>query len=109
MANIVAYFHCWLQQNHVKNAVGSKFKEHLWYLSETLVALAFFDGNVNIGTKQAVVNTMDKPPIGEAPCLKASIDVCQVAIAKLDQFASSPTQHFIEILGLVYSNFLNHG
>ena len=36
----------------IANAAINKFKNHLWYLSEELVALEFFDDNIAIDAKE---------------------------------------------------------
>ena len=41
----------------VSKAVLSKFCSHLWYLSEELVALAFFDVSMSANTKRLMVQS----------------------------------------------------
>lgn len=49
-------------ENKAISAVAVKsFSKHLWYLSETLVALAFFDPEVSVDCKRKMVNALKKP------------------------------------------------
>ena len=52
----------------VSKAVLSKFCSHLWYLSEELVALAFFDVSVSANTKRLMVKaTKERSETEDAP------------------------------------------
>ena len=52
----------------VSKAVLSKFCSHLWYLSEELVALAFFDVCVSANTKRLMVKaTKERSETEDAP------------------------------------------
>lgn len=37
-----------------------KLQKHLWYVSEKLVPLAFFDEDVSIETKKAMIKNLDR-------------------------------------------------
>ena len=52
----------------VATAVLKKFLNHQWYLSEELVAFAFFDYNVSIDTKRMMLKALQKN--GSQPCTK---------------------------------------
>ena len=42
----------------ISKATSEKLAKHLWYLSESLVGLAFFDSQVNSSTKRLMVRAM---------------------------------------------------
>jgi len=46
------------ENDKLKNAALTAMKRHLWYLSEYLIPLAFFDPRVSNSTKQVMVNNM---------------------------------------------------
>ena len=50
-------------------ATLKKLKGHLWYLSEELVALAFFDADVDIQTKKKMVAKLQSP-VEENRCVR---------------------------------------
>lgn len=43
------------------------FMDHLWYMSESLVGVAFFDPMVDTETKIAMVNALKKPGLQNSP------------------------------------------
>lgn len=49
--------HCTLN-SAISKATSHKMADHLWYLSETLVGLAFFDSNVSHEVKDKMVKAM---------------------------------------------------
>ncbi|KAE8739296.1 hypothetical protein FOCC_FOCC015204 [Frankliniella occidentalis] len=87
------------------NCAMKAFLEHLWYLSEECIALAFFDDQVSLKTtrnivkKSTVVKTQTAksrmryiPPKGK--------DVMELADKDLDYFVSENTLNFFVYLGL---------
>lgn len=44
-----------------------KFLGHLWYLSEELVAFAFFDDEVSVETKRKMVNALNNEGLKYSP------------------------------------------
>lgn len=83
-----------------------KFLGHLWYLSEELVALAFFDDGVSSETKTKMVRAMDVS--GDLnPQKRTKVDAQQIQTKQLEDFVSSSTRRFFEITGLP-SSFLDN-
>jgi hypothetical protein len=78
----------------VSCAATKTFMRHLWYLSEILVGLAFFDSEVTDTEKGQMVNAMSKP--GEnhpAPRVEA-LDESTVPQLTLSDFVSTNTRKF---------------
>ena len=51
--------YCYKQYDEaISKATGKKLEHHLWYLSEYLVGLAFFDSDLSPATKQRMVNAL---------------------------------------------------
>jgi len=46
----------------VSKAASEKVSNHMWYLWEELVALAFFDKPTTLATKRKMVNSLEKVP-----------------------------------------------
>ena len=51
----------------IANAAINKFKNHLWYLSEELVVLGFFDDNISIDAKEKMRTALKKSSEPEPP------------------------------------------
>ena len=76
-----------------------KFMGHLWYLSEELVALAFFDDEVSTETKTKMVRALDVS--GELnPQKRTKVDIQLIQTKQLEDFVSSSTRRFFEITDL---------
>lgn len=82
-----------------------KFLGHLWYLSEELIAFAFFDENVSSETKRKMVDAMHNKGI-EYPMKRISLDPDIVLRKNLEDFVTKNTRRFFDILG-ISSQFLN--
>ena len=80
-------------------------KNHLWYLSEEVIALSFFDDQVNVETKKKMIEALDKTAEPEPP-KKAHIDLNSIQTLNLEDFVTSNTKSFFAISGLP-STFLN--
>lgn len=77
---------------------------HLWYISEELVALAFFDNQVSVSTKKKMVNALDvEGP--ENPLKRITLDASLINSKQLEDFVSKNTLRFFTITG-ISSNFL---
>lgn len=77
----------------------NKIKNHLWYLSETLVALSFFDKRVTNETKSKMVTALQNNGFDYQP-LKPTVDLEVVPLKSLDNFVSNNTMNFFKILDL---------
>lgn len=77
-----------------------KFKNHLWYLSSTLIALAFFDCDVPIEEKEKMVenlNRIEQPNNINRLILGKNINILN---SRLSDFVSKITMKFCEILDI---------
>lgn len=78
-----------------------KLKSHLWYLSEVLVALAFFDPHVPLPTKREMVANLTRElpnqPNKYRFTLSPQTDIEEL---QLEHFVSKRTLKFFEITGI---------
>lgn len=98
-----------LLPNVAKHALV-KIRKHLWYLSETLIALSFFDRNVPIDEKRRMIERIEDEPNDEADPNRAEIseelEKQDVLNLRLSNFVSKRTMRFFDITGIDRS-FLN--
>ena len=88
----------------VASNATKKMLNHLWYLSEELVAFAFFDDDVSIEMKNKMRMALENP--SEPNNIKKStLDIAVIEQKQLDDFVTSHTKVFFEILDLP-SSFL---
>ena len=93
-------------KNHVTaNAALRKILGHLWYLSEELVALAFFDDQVPNETKRKMVSALQNS-VAKEPVKRPTLDISLISVKKLEDFVTSNTLRFFAIIGLP-RNFLD--
>lgn len=76
-----------------------KILGHLWYLSEELVALAFFDEGISMETKQKMVSALNKEGLNFSP-KRLTLDANHIREKNIDDFVSSNTLRFFNILGI---------
>lgn len=81
-----------------------KFMGHLWYLSEELVALAFFDDKVSSDTKRKMVRALNNET-HHLTVKRAIVDAAVIQKKNLEDFVSSNTLQFFKIIG-ISSKFL---
>ena len=89
----------------VANAALQKFLNHQWYLSEELVALAFFDDDVLIATKERMASSIKQQDSEEEPMKRVKILRSSISSASLPDFCSKSTLGFFQKLKL-NSDFL---
>lgn len=86
---------------HIFHTAFNKFCNHLWYLSDEAVALAFFDSSVPLMTKQRMIEAL-KTNEGSSEAHKhLQIQVKDVVIYKekeMESFVSTNTMHFLKDL-----------
>lgn len=82
----------------------NKIIRHLWYLSEELVALAFFDDEVSNDTKHHMVTALQTSG-AEHPLKRITVDPLTLGEKKLENFVTQNTNRFFSITGLP-SSFL---
>ena len=93
------------QNKQIAISALNKLKNHLWYLSEEVIALSFFDDQVNVETKKKMIEALDKTAEPEPP-KKAHVDLNSIQTLNLEDFVTSNTKSFFAISGLP-STFLN--
>ena len=83
----------------IAKAATTVFGRHLWYLSETLVALGFFDDAVTIEEKRLMVLSLKEVEGSDEP-LKRIQPFQHPTTKKLHNFVTKSTINFFTILGL---------
>ena len=83
----------------IAKAATTAFGRHLWYLSETLVALGFFDDAVTIEEKRLMVLSLKEVEGSDEP-LKRIQPFQHPTTKKLHNFVTKSTINFFTILGL---------
>ena len=82
-----------------------KFLGHLWYLSEELVALSFFDDQVTLETKRRMLWALHHVPGADHHMSRAAVDVSNIAEKSLEDFVTTNTRNVFHITGFLM-NFL---
>ncbi|XP_015116001.1 uncharacterized protein LOC107040428 [Diachasma alloeum] len=91
------------------NAVFGKFVNHLWYLSEELIAFAFFDDSLDLDCKRRMCEAIKSRPALKNDRKKRKSDMKDqnfIQESSLDQFVTQNTIQFFKILN-IESNFLD--
>ena len=93
---------------YVAEAALKKMLSHLWYLSEELVAMAFFDDNVPIDVKKRMQANINKEEdeSDESPPKRPTLIPSTLAGCHLEDFVTPRTKSFFEKLHL-RTDFLN--
>ena len=94
--------------HQIASIAMKKILGHLWYLSEELVALAFFDDNVSVATKENMVKAIRNTTSEDDPLKRIALDPSQVQSNGLEDFVTSNTLRFFQIMDLPCS-FLDIG
>jgi hypothetical protein len=90
----------------IANAALQTFLCHLWYLSESLVGLAFFDSEVSVMDKAEMVAALSKE--GEDnPLPRVTLDEQRISETRLADFVNQGTKKFFDSLN-ISQNFLLH-
>jgi hypothetical protein len=85
----------------ISTAAVKAFLRHLWYLSEELIALAFFDDAVDSNTKRRMITALQKETSDEAqPLKRIQIEPISIPEIELSDFVTSRTTSFFHTLGL---------
>ncbi|GBP85747.1 hypothetical protein EVAR_97243_1 [Eumeta japonica] len=77
----------------------TKFLGHLWYLSEELVAFAFFDDEISIECKQKMVIALSEEGSEYSP-KRITLDISHIEEKSIENFVNSNTLRFFTILGI---------
>lgn len=83
----------------IAKAATTAFERHLWYLSETLVALGFFDDAVTVEEKRLMVASLQGVAGSDKP-LKRIQPFKHPTTKKLHNFVTKNSRNFFEILGI---------
>ena len=75
----------------VAKAALKSFSDHLWYLSETLIGLSFFDSKVSDDIKVAMVAALERSGLDE-PLRRIDIDDNLVSQMQLSDFVTRNTK-----------------
>lgn len=89
----------------IADAALHKVKNHLWYLSEELIALSFFDDEIGIETKEKMKDSLEKPA-EPGPPKKIQIDLNTIINLNIEDFVTINTKSFFSINDLP-SEFLH--
>lgn len=89
----------------IANAAFKTMSRHMWYLSEKLIGLAFFESTVSVEQKRAMVLSLDKiaPP---NPPRKITVDENKIANQELHHFVTKNTREFFKEMQIC-EDFLN--
>lgn len=81
------------------NSTYTKMCNHLWYLSETLIAFAFFDENVSIEDKRLMVQSLGRNSTSNSPNrAKIDEDIRNIGNYGLSDFVTAQTLEFFTII-----------
>lgn len=81
----------------ISKLVTCTFLRHTWYLSEQLIALAFFDNQISISEKESMITALEKKSNIKNK-IKAVILEKNIENAKLEHFVSETTIDFFKIM-----------
>jgi hypothetical protein len=84
----------------VAKVASRKFAGHLWYLSEILVGLAFYDSQLSVSTKRAMVTALKEKEGDDEPANRIQIDLRQCGSMTVENFVTKGTLKFFERLQL---------
>jgi len=76
-----------------------KISGYLWYLSEELVAFAFFDDRVSVDTKRLMVTAVHKTG-PENPPKRAVLEPALISSKQLEDFVTENTKRFFDNFGI---------
>ena len=74
--------------NTLATIAMQKILGHLWYLSDELIALSFFDDNVAIETKRKMVVALEKMKNPAAKNKRATLQPQDISTINLEDFVS---------------------
>jgi hypothetical protein len=85
----------------IADAAVTAFSRHLWYLSEVLVSLSFFDEDTSLAVKRAMVKALDKEG-SENPPKRISVNTSSSSFSgtTVANFVTKTSRRFFAILGL---------
>jgi hypothetical protein len=90
----------------VSIAASNKLSGQLWYLSEELVGLAFFDDDISVESKRNMVRALNEHVGMEGPPKRLQLDIRRVVDMSIADFVTKNTMKFFHCLG-IQCEFLN--
>lgn len=85
--------------NVISNAAFDSLSRHLWYLSEPLVSLSFFDHRVDDEEKREMIKALEKDSSSDYE-KRITIDKNSVSEEKMHKFVTKNTRKFLEDFGV---------
>src|SRR6218665_48803 len=86
------------EDKSISKAAGTAFSRHLWYLSEIMISLAFFDP-AHVCPRRDMVKALDV--VGsENPLKQTNLDMSDVGERSIASFVTSSSLRFFELLHL---------
>jgi hypothetical protein len=86
-------------QSAVAQGALKKLCGQLWYLSEELIGLAFFDRKVDAVEKRAMIAALSRKGSADPP-KRINVDQATIASKKFHDFVTSNTWNFFQILSI---------
>jgi hypothetical protein len=80
----------------IRDAASKAFKRHLWYLSEHLIGLSFFDPQIEADVKKAMANNLNRPAM--ASNLKRLDGAKFDPNTTLDEYVTERTAELFDLL-----------
>src|SRR6218665_270955 len=87
------------EDKSISNAASTAFSRHLWYLSEIMILLAFFDPDTCFSEKRDMVKALDVAG-SENPFKRINLDMSDVGERSIASFVTSSSLRFFELLHL---------
>ena len=86
----------------VAKATSATLGRHLWYLSERLVALAFFDDNVSLATKRDMVKASKEQEGSEDPPRRATVDTREATFTNktIADFVTTGSMKLLQLMSI---------
>jgi len=100
---LVTYEH---ENSTLSKIAFKKFAGQLWYLSEELVGLSFFDNDIPIATKRDMVKSLVEHDGLEEPPKRIQLDIQQAARMTITNLVTKNTMNFFRCLR-IESDFLD--
>lgn len=84
----------------IADAAYTAFTRHLWFFSEHLVGLAFFDDRVSLDVKRAMVANLQLPKTGTSGTALKRISTCGADVNSLESFVTQRTFRLFKVLSI---------
>lgn len=82
------------ENSNISNAVFKSFSNHLWYLSEPLIALALFDDRISIDEKKMMVENLQKEK-SDTYLKRIKLQKNEIHNTSFSDFVSNRTRQFL--------------